>query len=310
MTQHNNAPVPAPSKELRNSLFGAGFGDDLPPGKEMHYAIGRDGLYLVRDSEIGNLALKLGSTSIPIPAAPPMTEGWDPYLPQIPFPLFAQAISFLKDVKATMKTEGLVRFYYDPTQKTHNGWVIHVPEQTVGPAEVQVAEGLAQPPGLFAAEIHSHPGMSANPSSVDDANERVTRMYMIVAFPNHSAPVFTSRIGTGFAAWVKVPLDEFVDIDTALTKKLAGKLSARQILGLGGGDPFPYVPYPSEWLDQVKKPIPIVYQPVVSRERYYPRLAELGLDDLNSDHDAELAKFFQDQKRFGTLMQTDDWSFD
>jgi len=193
---------------------------------------------------------------IEIPVAPKVEEEFYPNLPLIPFSVFSPAITFLRDVKAEKKTEGLVRFYF------HDGkWSAHVPEQTVGAAEVEVEEGLEEPPGLFAAEIHSHPGSSAFPSGVDDTNEQVDRMYMIVAFPDKKVPVFTARIGTGMPVWFVTDVNEFVSVEDQVNWK-----TRAASFFMSGGDTLRYIAYPKEWMEKIKE------QPrnVVIRARYTP----------------------------------------
>lgn len=239
------------TNNLRDQLIGVGFGDSLPEGKILNYALGRSGLFMTRRSEIGEVTIELAKVSDGIKGAPEMKPSFISPIPRIPFSVFSPAIAFLKAVKEELKTEGLVRFIYTPPGDgaEEGKWTAFVPRQTVGPAEVEVKEGVMMPPGIFAAEIHSHPGSSASPSSVDDANEQVDRMFMIVAFPANSAPVFTARIGmSGVKRWLPSTLADMVNVEETISwKKVAANLF------FGGRDTFPYFAYPEEWLDQVEE---------------------------------------------------------
>lgn len=259
-----NTPPPIQiDPQMRDKFVGTGFFDNLPD-RNVNWGIGKDGLYLVKRSRIGTVTVnvaKLGG-QLNILAAPPVAPTFEGSLPKIPFTVFSPAIAFLKRVKEEKKTEGLVRFFF------HEGkWTAHVPNQTVGAAEVEVEEGLAQPPGHFAAEIHSHPGSSASPSNVDDANEQVDRMYMIVAFPSNQVPVFTARVGTGFPVWFPTLIQSFVDIE----EKVRFRDRAASWF-MRGGDTFPYMAFPERWMDAVQERKPVIIAPLNMSKKEKKRL--------------------------------------
>ena len=253
------APPPPPDpllmRMLRDQTTGVGFADALPDGKSTHYVVGRNGLYLAKSSAIGTVTIKIGDVKAPILAAPEVKEAWIAPFPHIPFNIFAPVIAFLKEVKKIYDSEGLARFYY------HDGaWSAYIPEQVVSSASVDVAQGVPEPAGIFAAEIHSHPGGSSTFSGTDDANEQMDRVFLCVAWPPNSRPSFTARVGTGMKMWLSLELGHIVDLESEI------RIDVTPALLLGGGNTMPSYDFPAEWLERVsKRAAPVVVSPTYYR---------------------------------------------
>lgn len=245
---------PAILKAIREANIGVGWADSVLD-KPLSYLVGHDGLYMRKVSTIGEVTIRIGpslSARDEIGAAPKVVEGYKMPFPQIPFEVFSNAITFLREVKKVHDTEGLVRFYYHADTQT---WTAYVPEQIVSGASVDVADTEPDQPGLFAAEIHSHPGASSSFSGTDDKHEQLDRLFFCVAFPANSSPDFHTRVGTGMERWLNLTLPSVVDMAEPITMRVSPRALLNQ-----KQDFFPYMESPeqSEWMKKVTKERPTV----------------------------------------------------
>ena len=136
-----------------------------------------------------------------------VAAGFTPALPLIPLSLMRQIIAFFRSFMAEhgQEYEALVLIYWD---KWKEEYLAYVPKQNVSKAGIHAS--LQENPYddesryIHYADIHSHNSMEAFFSSIDDADERGTGIYMVLGHLDHFYPEIAARICCG---------GSFVDID-------------------------------------------------------------------------------------------------
>ena len=136
-----------------------------------------------------------------------VAAGFTPALPLIPLSLMRQIIAFFRSFMAEhgQEYEALVLIYWD---KWKEEYLAYVPKQDVSKAGIHAS--LQENPYddesryIHYADIHSHNSMEAFFSSIDDADERGTGIYMVLGHLDHFYPEIAARICCG---------GSFVDID-------------------------------------------------------------------------------------------------
>lgn len=136
-----------------------------------------------------------------------VAAGFTPALPLIPLSLMRQIIAFFRSFMAEhgQEYEALALIYWD---KWKEEYLAYVPKQNVSKAGIHAS--LQENPYddesryIHYADIHSHNSMEAFFSSIDDADERGTGIYMVLGHLDHFYPEIAARICCG---------GSFVDID-------------------------------------------------------------------------------------------------
>ena len=136
-----------------------------------------------------------------------VAAGFPPALPLIPLSLMRQIIAFFRSFMAEhgQEYEALVLIYWD---KWKEEYLAYVPMQNVSKAGIHAS--LQDNPYddesryIHYADIHSHNSMEAFFSSIDDADERGTGIYMVLGHLDHFYPEIAACICCG---------GSFVDID-------------------------------------------------------------------------------------------------
>ena len=136
-----------------------------------------------------------------------VAAGFTPALPLIPLSLMRQIIAFFRSFMAEhgQEYEALALIYWD---KWKEEYLAYVPKQNVSKAGIHAS--LQENPYddesryIHYADIHSHNSMEAFFSSIDDADERGTGVYMVLGHLDHFYPEIAARICCG---------GSFVDID-------------------------------------------------------------------------------------------------
>ena len=153
--------------------------------------------------------------------------GFTPALPLIPRELMGQLFSFFRSfMDQRGEFEAMALIYWDRLEER---FVLHIPRQTTSKAFIgyRVEEGeLPEDRYLHYADIHSHNSMAAEFSAVDDADEKATRLYLVVGRLDHFYPDISARVSCG---------GTFLKIDPADVIE-------------GVGEDFPM-----EWLDRVER---------------------------------------------------------
>ena len=156
--------------------------------------------------------------------------GFTPALPLIPRELMGQLISFFRSfMNREGEFEALAFIYWDKLKKR---FFAYIPRQTAGKAFIgyQVEKDtFPEERYIHYADIHSHNSMAAEFSSVDDADEKATRLYLVVGRLDRFYPDITARVSCG-GTFLEIEPADVID---------------------GIGEEFPV-----EWLDQVKRDAP------------------------------------------------------
>ena len=164
-------------------------------GKAICTIPGGDGrVYELRKNELGEFiapkdsVIDLGS----------VRAGFTPALPLVPMELLAQIISFFRCcMTGPEEFEALAHILWD---KQEQEFVVRVPEQTVTKAHIDAElsrDDLPEERYLHYIDIHSHNSMEAKFSSVDDNDERATRIYIVVGRLDKFFPDITVRMSCG-----------------------------------------------------------------------------------------------------------------
>ena len=152
--------------------------------------------------------------------------GFTPALPLIPQELMGQIVSFFRSfMNGRDELEALVFIYWD---RVNEEFVLHVPRQKTSKAHIEFeVEDSTFPEEryLHYADIHSHNSMAAKFSSVDDADEMATRLYLVVGRLDKFYPDITARVSCG---------GTFIEIDPSLVIEDIGE------------------EFPVDWLDKVE----------------------------------------------------------
>ena len=156
----------------------------------------RDGsVYEVRKSPMGTFTTKAEG----IKELSEISAGFHSALPLIPYKILAQVIGFFKSLmKNREELEALVHLYWDMQNKEYH---VVVPKQSVGKvyvyAKFLLEDSLDDKRYIHYADIHSHNSMPAIFSSVDDRDERATRVYIVIGRLNQYFPEVSVRISNG-----------------------------------------------------------------------------------------------------------------
>lgn len=233
---------------------------------QITYVSTQGGVVVYRQRPFGIVIEPLGEEKPLVPnpdgiILPPMPKlGLHLTTPKIPWAVYAQIVSFFREVHKVHTAEALIRVFYDPATKT---WIPHCPEQDVSTAAVKHKDEFDKE-GKFThvLDIHSHHTMSAFFSSTDDNDEkRAVRLYGVVGLINQPIPASSWRAWTGkkfedlgfsdvcelpeaIELAVKFPVDAFMKeklgIKDIMLNDGATKLTERLFNG-----------FPAEWMKQV-----------------------------------------------------------
>lgn len=156
----------------------------------------RDGhVYEIRCNEVGRFVTRAEN----VVELSEISAGFQPALPPIPFGLFAQTLSFFRHFMETgHEAEAMVHAYWDKALREYK---IVAPMQTVSQAYISVTvlpdESLDEERYIHVADIHSHNSMPAFFSGIDDADERATRIYIVVGRLDRPIPQIRARVSNG-----------------------------------------------------------------------------------------------------------------
>ena len=152
--------------------------------------------------------------------------GFTPALPLIPRELMGQLFSFFRSFMGEKgEFEALALIYWD---KQEEKFILHIPRQTTTKVHIGFqleSDDFPEERYLHYADIHSHNSMAAKFSSVDDNDEKATRLYLVVGRLDRFYPEICARVSCG---------GTFMEIDPSTV-----------IEGIGEE-------FPTEWLDRVE----------------------------------------------------------
>ena len=184
----------------------------------------RDGrIYEMRKNEMGEFIAPKNKVA----DFAEVRAGFTPALPLIPRELMGQIITFFRCLmNGGTEYEAMVFLYWD---RQKDEFVVYVPKQTASKASIHADltdNTLPEDRYLHYADIHSHNSMTAKFSTTDDADERATRLYIVIGRLDKFYPDISARVSCG---------GTYLPIDTNLVVESVG------------GE------FPTKWLDQVER---------------------------------------------------------
>lgn len=169
-------------------------------GKVISILPAKDGnVYEVRNTEMGKFITPIsdGSPGGSCELLSDVRAGFIPVLPPIPAELMMQIFAFFRYYTyQESKNEALVNIYWD---KNTQEFIVDAPDQVVNEVSVnsQISEEFTEDRYIHYMDIHSHNTMPAFFSSVDDHDEKATRLYTVVGKLNECVPEIKTRISNG-----------------------------------------------------------------------------------------------------------------
>lgn len=157
--------------------------------------IGRDGLYEIRFLPHGLFCVKVEDQFNP--QGEVASEGYELYVPKIPYELLTEALTLFKELSLRKKpVEALVRFYFDG-----DSYFMWVPLQVVKRKTVDLIKNIQdktiEDQYIRVLEMHSHNTMSAFFSPEDDEDEVATGFYALVGKAHQEVPSIRMRYSCG-----------------------------------------------------------------------------------------------------------------
>lgn len=172
-------------------------------GKVISIVPSRDGkVYEMRDTEMG----KFITPACGCEMLSEVQAGFTPALPRIPMELFMQVLAFFRRfIRNGSGNEALLNIYWD---REAQEFLADAPEQVVSRISVdsKISEKFTDERYIHYMDIHSHNTMKAFFSTVDDHDEKATRLYTVVGKLDQAVPEIRTRISNG---------GRFMEIDPA-----------------------------------------------------------------------------------------------
>lgn len=172
-------------------------------GKAISLVPARDGkVYEIRNTEIGKFITPTSGDLMLSEVKPGFTSG----LPLIPSDLMIKIFAFFRHfVSENCENEALLNIYWDKEEKQ---FVAYAPEQTTTKVSVdtKIDERFNTDRYIHYMDIHSHNTMNAFFSSIDDKDEKATRLYSVIGRLDKHNPQIRTRISNG---------GKFLNIDPA-----------------------------------------------------------------------------------------------
>lgn len=191
-------------------------------GKVISIVPSRDGrVYEIRDTEMGRFV----TTAAGCDMLSEVRAGFTPALPRIPLKLTMQVFAFFRHyINDGSESEALLNIYWD---KEKQEFIADAPEQVVTEVSVEgrISEKYMCDRYIHYMDIHSHNRMDAFFSTIDDHDERATRLYTVIGRMDSPVPEIRTRISNG---------GKFLDINPAEVFELMEE------------------PYPGEWEEHVE----------------------------------------------------------
>jgi PRTRC genetic system protein A len=160
------------------------------PTKPLSYVMAENGMFEVRHNAIGTFTRKIEK----VPDLKPLKEGFQWNVPKLPWEMYEKAVGFFRQVMAEFSNaESYIQFFYDREKNEYFG---HVPRQRVSGGGVSFdRDQVLEQKHLLVMEAHSHNTMNAFWSSVDNADEKADRLFMVIGALNNQTPEVKIRCG-------------------------------------------------------------------------------------------------------------------
>ena len=164
-----------------------------------------------------------------LPEFPAVETGFQPALPKIPMHILMFILNFFKRLSERFEVEALVHILYDTI---HGKYSLRVPKQEITTVSVDSVMEEDYPEYLIhVMDIHSHNTMPAKFSTIDDQDEKATRLYAVVGRFDQVFPEITVRASCG-GKFIPLRPEDVFESD------------------------FKAYPYPSFWEKQIALPKP------------------------------------------------------
>ncbi|GHU93044.1 hypothetical protein FACS1894208_01690 [Clostridia bacterium] len=121
-------------------------------------------------------------------------SGFVPALPPIPATVLSEIVAFFRSIMGKTQYEALIHILWD---KDNHEYCVRVPKQTVSKISVQAVPDDYGETFIHVMDIHSHNNMAARFSSIDDADEKATRLYAVIGRLDCFYPQMRVRISNG-----------------------------------------------------------------------------------------------------------------
>jgi hypothetical protein len=187
--------------------------DAVSSGKIISIIPARDGLvYERRTNEIGTFITPTRN----VPELSEVTAGFTPALPRISINILRKTVAFFRYFMQNGKElEALVHIIWDKKLREYK---IVVPKQSV--SKISVSATLEQEYNperyIHVMDIHSHNSMAAKFSSIDNADEKATRIYAVIGRLDRFLPEISVRISNGGKYHNIHPSEIFEEIDGSI----------------------------------------------------------------------------------------------
>ena len=174
------------------------------PKDDIYYIIGKEGIYLKKTMGVMDSLAPVSriSTLQSVATSARMR------ISKIPGPKFAKVIEFFRAVHQKYYAEAIVLLFYDEEKKTHT---IIPPHQNVTGGACDYDRGITIEGLTMIGTIHSHGGMSAFHSGVDDKDEETFDGLHITIGNMRDAEVSISASIVANGHRVMVDLNDYVD---------------------------------------------------------------------------------------------------
>ena len=166
--------------------------DALKSKKSIVVLPSQDGrLYQMRKTPVGIFTAPADH----LPEFEVISPGFRMTLPKIPMSVLMSIVNFFEALSQEHELEALVHILYN----TETGeYVTSVPKQEITHVSVNAVTEEEYPEHLVhVMDIHSHNTMPAKFSSIDDADEKATRLYAVVGRLDRAFPDITVRASCG-----------------------------------------------------------------------------------------------------------------
>lgn len=221
--------------------FHIGIADLAGSDKPFKYVMTGNGVVKVINNKIGTFVVQAKD----VPGLVKINEGLVFNLPKIPYNHLLATISFFRRVmKEYQNAEAMVQFYFD---EAANKYIMYCPEQEVSGTSIKFKRSQDMDDNyLLVMDIHSHNTMGAYFSTIDDKDEKETRIFGVIGKLNNNTPEMKFRISAS-GAFKEIDIFDIFE------------------------NPYGDISFPEEWMEKVNPPKVKVYN-----TNTYPLTTYLG----------------------------------
>lgn len=222
------------------------IGDAKKSSMPIKYVMGQDGIYKVRQNDLGEFIVKASK----VDSADKIQEGFKLNMPKIPYDMLLKTVTFFRHVMDKFNgSEAIVQFFWD---KSNKEYIIHVPEQEVGGASCTYkANKEIESKHLLVLDIHSHNTMSAHFSNTDNNDDKESRVFGVIGKLNEKYPEYKFRVGV-CGQYLNIDVEDIFDVPSTETS------------------------IPSSWIKKVSK-----FKPKTSKAKKVPLTGTNNLEWFN-----------------------------